>query len=196
MTTNPILWSAVAFFLGAPFIWLYREREVTALGTGLAAEKLHCAELVALLSRAETDLGDERCAVAAANERVSTLRQAEERMRGDFGVLAQGALDTASARFLDLATVRLAPVHDEFAKFTTAVNALQTSLHEAVRTTSDATGQLRVALQNPRVAGNWGEMSLERIVELAGMTDHVDFDRQTGVRSSDGTGERPTSSFT
>lgn len=39
-------------------------------------------------------------------------------------------------------------------------------------------------------------MSLERIVELAGMTDHVDFDGQTGVRSSDGTGERPTSSFT
>jgi DNA recombination protein RmuC len=60
-----------------------------------------------------------------------------------------------------------------------------------VRTTNDATGQLRTALQNPRLAGSWGEISLDRIVELAGMSDHVDFDRQTGMRSSEGTSERP-----
>lgn len=104
------------------------------------------------------------------------------------------------------------PVKDDFTKFETALNALQKSsaedlgalkaslaqvvqlqghLQEAVRTTNDATGQLRNALQNPRVAGNWGEISLDRIVELAGMTDHCDFDRQTGVRSSDGSSERP-----
>ena len=106
----------------------------------------------------------------------------------------------------------IAPVHAEFVKFSQAVSRLQTAsaqdlgalknslssvlqlqgqLQEAVRTTNDATGQLRTALQNPRVAGNWGEISLDRIVELAGMTEHCDFDRQTGVRSTDGSSERP-----
>ncbi len=106
----------------------------------------------------------------------------------------------------------IAPVQTEFEKFSQAVAALQqssshdlgalktslsqvaqlqTQLQEAVRTTNDTTGQLRNALQNPRIAGNWGEISLDRIVELAGMTEHCDFDRQTGIRSSDGSGERP-----
>jgi DNA recombination protein RmuC len=198
--------------LGALLTWLFREREIVALGTGLVEEKLRCAELIAQLSRADSDLADARCGLAAANERASALQHGEERMRGEFAILAQGALDNASSRLLDLATLRLAPMQEEFAKFTSAVDAmktnsaqdlgalrtslehvaqLQTSLREAVRTTNDATGQLRTALQNPRVAGNWGEISLDRIVELAGMSDHVDYDRQTGMRSSDGTSERP-----
>lgn len=106
----------------------------------------------------------------------------------------------------------LTPVQEEFRKFGEAVGALQKhsaedlgalkasleqvvglqgKLQEAVRTTNDATGQLRNALQNPRVAGNWGEIGLRRIVELAGMTEYCDYDEQTGVRSLDGTSERP-----
>ncbi len=210
--TTPLLWFAFGLFLGTLVVWFFREREIVALGTGLAEEKVRCAELVAQLSRAQSDVGDVRCALAAANERAGTLQQTEERMRGEFAMLAQGALDNASSRFLDLATVRLAPLRDEFGKFASAVDALktnsaqelgalkaslhdlarmQTSLQDAVRTTNDATGRLRDALQNPRVAGNWGEISLDRIVELAGMSEHVDFDRQTGMRSSDGTQERP-----
>ncbi len=66
-----------------------------------------------------------------------------------------------------------------------------TGLQEAVRTTKDATGRPQTALQNPRVSGNWGEIRLDRIVALAGMTEYCDFDRQAGMRSSDGSIEKP-----
>lgn len=40
------------------------------------------------------------------------------------------------------------------------------------------TTKLATALKNPTARGQWGELSLKRIVELAGMTEHCDFELQ------------------
>lgn len=66
----------------------------------------------------------------------------------------------------------------------------QGELLNAISTTNMATDRLSTALANPKVAGSWGEICLERIVELAGMTDHCDFNLQEQFKHEEGV-ERP-----
>jgi DNA recombination protein RmuC len=49
------------------------------------------------------------------------------------------------------------------------------------------TTQLVTALRAPQVRGRWGEMQLERAVEAAGMTEHVDYVTQATATGADGT---------
>ena len=58
----------------------------------------------------------------------------------------------------------------------------RTSEHLRTQTT-----QLVTALRAPHVRGRWGEMQLERIVEAAGMTEHVDYTTQATTTNDDGT---------
>lgn len=49
----------------------------------------------------------------------------------------------------------------------------------------DRTDQLITALRSPQTRGRWGEVQLERVVELGGMLEHVDFDTQAHMRVDD-----------
>lgn len=74
----------------------------------------------------------------------------------------------------------------------------QAQLSEQVRAMLEASAKLekRTAdfintLRRSDVRGNWGEVQLRRVVELAGMVEHVDFTEQDSVRDGEGRLLRP-----
>lgn len=50
----------------------------------------------------------------------------------------------------------------------------------------EQTGTLVKALRQPKTRGEWGEVQLKRCVEIAGMTEHVDFEVQKTLYGEDG----------
>ena len=75
-----------------------------------------------------------------------------------------------------------------------ARNALASQVQAIGRTSArlgDRTDQLLGALRSPQVRGRWGEIQLQRVVELGGMVEHVDFDVQAHMRTGDLPAVRP-----
>ena len=67
------------------------------------------------------------------------------------------------------------------------------ALHRVSAELGGQTRSLAGALRAPQVRGRWGEMHLQRVVELAGMVEHCDFETQVSARDPavDGRGVRP-----
>jgi len=72
------------------------------------------------------------------------------------------------------------------------------SLVELVKSSSVGQEQLRKetanlgqALRTPQVRGRWGELTLRRTVELAGLSAHCDFTEQVSVQSDEGEVKKP-----
>jgi len=109
---------------------------------------------------------------------------------------ASGDLDLRQQAVREL----VAPLRASLEKVDSQIHAIEktragayAALHEQVRGLAESqahlraeTGKLVTALRSPAVRGNWGEMQLRRVVEMAGMLDHCDFATQTTLFSEEG----------
>jgi DNA recombination protein RmuC len=117
---------------------------------------------------------------------------------------AQATLQTARAQMTgDLAQKQTAiegvvrPLSDSLARLETHVRELERarekaygSLGEQLQSLSRETTILSTALRSPQARGRWGEVTLRRVAELAGMVKNCDFLEQS-MQEGDGIRIRP-----
>ena len=171
---------------------------VGAAAAWLIARARSATEVVGL----RTALEHER---AAAEEKLALVQRHEHAVEERFDALSAQALQRNTSSFLELAQAQLAPMKETLQQVGRHAEALEHSrrqaygsLLEQVRSLAEGqdrlrveTGNLRTALRTPHVRGRWGELQLRRVVELAGMVQHCDFDEQTSVADADGRLLRP-----
>ena len=74
---------------------------------------------------------------------------------------------------------------------TAAIQQQITAMTGASSELRDETSRLTRALSRPEIRGQYGEIQLRRVAELAGMVDYCDFSEQTSVRDDMGALLRP-----
>ena len=168
------------------------------LTTELEARERALAEQRALLDSAQSKLADVFRSLAAETLRANN-QQFMDLAKSQFETLreaARGDLDRRHAGFQQLVD----PVRESLEKVQARIGEIEkervgaySQLLQQVETLtlgqSDLrreTGNLVGALRRPSVRGRWGEVQLKRVVELAGMLDHVDFVEQPQVSTDDG----------
>jgi DNA recombination protein RmuC len=137
---------------------------------GLAAQTLH-ANSEQFLRLAREMLGREQTVGA------STLKEREQAIAQLVAPLAS-ALAQTQVQVHALEKER----RDAFAELRTQIEALTSGQAQLARETRN----LVTALRRPEVRGRWGELTLRRVVELAGMIEHCDFTEQVHVATPEG----------
>ena len=116
------------------------------------------------------------------------LKEAQEAARGDLAQRQQAI------------THLLQPLQETLSKYEQGLRQLElerkgayATLAEQVRQLGSSneklrqeTGNLVTALRSPQTRGRWGELQLRRVVEMAGMLAHCDFEEQVSVDTADG----------
>jgi DNA recombination protein RmuC len=122
----------------------------------------------------------------------------DDRLASAIKTISEKALDSSSARFLELADARLAgyvrPLKDSLERMDQQLQGVERVRQEAygalrnqVAALSESAGGLRNALRTPHVRGRWGEVQLKNVVEQAGMLEHCDYVRQATTTDDDRT---------
>lgn len=177
-----------------------RRAEVRAAETAamLDAERRMSAERVAAAQQDARRSAEQFRALAAEALQANSeqfLVVAEERLRRSqvAGSAELGRREEAVRQLVEPLTRTLDQVKAEVATAERARADAQATLAEQLRAMRDSsellraeTGQLVTALRSSQVRGRWGELQLRRVVEAAGMVEHVDFFEQDQVRTDDG----------
>ena len=187
------VYAVTAFAVGFLLAWFIRKAQEARLEAALKSEE----EKRKLLDESQSKLETSFKALAA-----DALKSSNE----SFLQLAQQTLETHVARASgDLDARKKAveelvkPISEQLKVYQEKADLMEkerqtaygglTNLLSTVSQTQEKlkqeTGALVSALRRPNVRGQWGEFTLRRVVELAGMTEHCDFQTQETVAGED-----------
>jgi DNA recombination protein RmuC len=138
-------------------------------------------------------------AAQAVSDSLPGLLQANDEARKLDAKTAEASLDKRQAE-IDKRQAEIKALTDRIAKGQEKIEAevrkrgetdLQTrtlleQVGQTVGNLNSETAGLKKALRQPQTRGQWGELQLRRCVEIAGMTEHVDFELQETLRTEDG----------
>ena len=199
------LWLVAGAVLGGLVTHIRAARRIEALHVELTAARVRLesgtvqdADRVKLLEQSETRLRAAFDSLAGEALRANNelfLQLARETLGRDQAV-AEGALKEREAAVAQL----VLPLRVALERTEAQVQALERERREAfaslrtqIETLSGGQAQLSretrnlvTALRRPEVRGRWGELTLRRLVELAGLTEHCDFTEQLRVTSEAG----------
>ena len=185
---------AVAGFAVAWFLRQSREvPERVRLETQLAEARKALEDQKRLLDESQEKLENAFKALASDALRSSNesfLKLAQETLQKHLAQ-ASGDLDLRKKAVEDL----VKPITDQLKVYQEKADAMErerqtaygglttllTSVAQTQEKLKSETGSLVSALRRPNVRGQWGEFTLRRVVELAGMTEHCDFQVQETV---------------
>lgn len=153
--------------LGASIVWLLHR-------------KLLESELARAAAVAGLQHGRELAALRETNARHETEASLTAR-HGNVADLLAPIRETL-ARYDET----LGSLHRSQAQFAGAIGERLDAVAMAGEGLRKETQSLSHALRSPNVRGQWGELQLRRVCELAGMLAHCDFETQTSLRNDDG----------
>jgi len=181
--------------LSAFFGWLigrqHSQRKLTELETRLRLKEENSQDQKSSLESAFDSLSSQ--ALEKNNRRF--LQLAEETLKR-YQETARGELAQKEKAVENL----VKPIKDALEKTEAQIRLMENerkqaygSLHKHLETMAMTQQQLQgetrnlvQALRRPEVRGQWGEMTLKRLAELAGMVEHCDFVEQHQVKGEDG----------
>ena len=190
------------FVAGLALAWLAlrgrRSAREAALEATLEAERRAASEKLGLLEESRGKLADSFAALSAEalarnnqaflDLAAATLAQTQEAAKGDLALRQQAIAEI------------VAPVRESLEKVDLKIQELEKSRVGAYATLSEQvrgmvetqsqlrneTGRLVTALRSPSARGRWGEIQLRRVVEMAGMVEHCDFQSQATLFGDEG----------
>ncbi len=214
MNVTAVILALLALAVGLAMGWLLaRQRaelstraaltEAAGLRAALAADRAAAAQRESMLVRTDEQLRElfgSQAAEALQRNSEAVIKLAEAQLAKSAtaagGDLAQR--QQAIDQMVGPLRESLGKVQQQLAEIEKGRASSDSALREQVLAMSHASEQVRsetsllvTALRAPQIRGRWGEMQLERVVEAAGMAEHVDYDLQASARGSDGTTQRP-----
>jgi DNA recombination protein RmuC len=134
----------------------------------------------------------QEAASRAVADSLPSLIQANDEARKLDAKTAEAALDKRQAEIKGLAE-RIAKGKEKIeaevrrrGETDLQTRTLLEQMGQTIGNLNSETAGLKKALRQPQTRGQWGELQLRRCVEIAGMTEHVDFELQATLRTEDG----------